>query len=254
MSKEIQLFFTALMFYTRIPCPPLPHYSPEQLSQATRYLPLIGWIVGGITAGIAYGLSYFWPPTLAILLALAAGIWLTGAFHEDGLADFFDGFGGGWTKAQILEIMKDSRIGTYGMVGLSIVLLLRLHSLTALPVAQWASILIAGHSISRLAAVSVIYLAEYVREDANSKAKPIALGISHRALCIAAGFGLAPLLFLPSLWCSLALLPVIAMTFYLYTVLQRRLGGYTGDCLGAIQQLTEVVFYLTMVTQFWTFF
>ena len=111
MKKQFRVLLTAIMFYTRIPVPATLEYSPERLNRATRYFPLIGWIVGGVGAGVFYGLSLILPLQVSVFLSMLATIFLTGAFHEDGFADFCDGFGGGYTREKILTIMKDSRIG-----------------------------------------------------------------------------------------------------------------------------------------------
>ena len=116
----MNLFFTALMFYTRLPVPANINHNDTALSRATQFFPLIGWIIGGIGAATLCGCSLVFSPELAVLLSMIATIYATGAFHEDGFADMCDGFGGGWTKTQILTIMKDSRLGTYGVTGLGL--------------------------------------------------------------------------------------------------------------------------------------
>src|SRR5258708_5864215 len=125
IKKEFHIFLTAVMFYTRIPCPKWVDHSSEFLNKATRYFPLIGWIVGAFCFGTYYGLQYIYPIEIAIIISMAAGILITGAFHEDGFADVCDGFGGGWTKQKILDIMKDSHIGAYGVIGLILLFLLK---------------------------------------------------------------------------------------------------------------------------------
>ena len=118
MKKELHIFFTALMFYTRIPCPKNINHHPDYLNKASRYFPLVGWIVGGISFLIFYMTSFLFSVEIAVLLSMITGVLVTGAFHEDGFADVCDGFGGGWTKEKILMIMKDSAIGAYGAIGL----------------------------------------------------------------------------------------------------------------------------------------
>ena len=123
-ASELQLFLAAVMFYTRIPVSQNVGYSEVSLQKSIRYFPLIGWIVGGLSALLFLGLSLLpLPTTVVVLLSMVASIWVTGAFHEDGFADVCDGFGGGWTKEKILAIMKDSRLGTYGAIGLFLLLL-----------------------------------------------------------------------------------------------------------------------------------
>ena len=132
MKKQLHIFFTALMFYTRIPCPKNIDHNPDYLNKASRYFPLIGWIVGGICFGIYYLASIVFSVEIALILSMIAGILTTGAFHEDGFADVCDGFGGGWTKEKILLIMKDSAIGAYGAIGLVLLFLLKFQSLIQL--------------------------------------------------------------------------------------------------------------------------
>ena len=132
MKKELHIFFTCLMFYTRIPCPKNIDHNPDYLNKATRYFPFIGWIVGSISFLAFYIFAQFLSVEIAVIIAIIASILTTGAFHEDGFADVCDGFGGGWTKEKILEIMKDSRVGTYAVVGLILLLGLKFSLLNAL--------------------------------------------------------------------------------------------------------------------------
>ena len=136
MKKELHIFFTTLMFYTRIPCPKNIDHNPEYLNKATRYFPIVGWIVGGISFAVYYLSSIVFSQEIAIILSMIGGILTTGAFHEDGFADVCDGFGGGWTKEKILMIMKDSAIGAYGAIGLVLLFLLKFQSLNQLIVEQ----------------------------------------------------------------------------------------------------------------------
>ncbi len=252
MKQEIHIFVTALMFFTRLPCPIKLEYSEVYLNQATKYFPLIGWIVGSGAALVFLIGTFLFPISIAIVLSMIASILITGAFHEDGFADVCDGFGGGWEKAQILAIMKDSRVGAYGVIGMNLILLLKFAALEAMPIDMVPVVLLAGHSLSRFAASTIIFTGYYVRDNEDSKAKPVAKQLSIKQLIVAGCFGLAPLLLLPSYYCLLALIPVWLMTHYLAHFFTQRIGGYTGDCLGATQQLTEMVFYLAMVTAFWT--
>lgn len=250
-NRQVQLFFTALMFFTRIPCPTWVDHSEELLNHSARYFPLVGVLVGLIAAATFWLLQLLFTAPVALLLSMAASIWVTGAFHEDGFADFCDGFGGGWTKEQVLTIMKDSRLGTYGAVGIGLLLALKFYALLVLPTAivPWA--LVGGHAVSRLFSVSLLYTHEYVREDMLSKAKPLAVQMSATELAIAAVTGLAPLLLL---WLTggwgwrigASLLALLVARQLLARQFVQRLGGYTGDCLGATQQLTEVLFYLLL--------
>jgi adenosylcobinamide-GDP ribazoletransferase len=247
MKREIQVFLTAVQFYTRIPCPAWLTYSDEYLNKATRYFPLIGWLVGGIAAGIFWLCSQVFPLSISLLLSMLSSIWVTGAFHEDGLADVCDGFGGGWTAPRILEIMKDSRVGTYGVVGLVSVLALKYFSLEAMPKYIIPFALLAGHSSSRFMAITILYSYSYVRANEDSKAKPVAKQLSRKDLLIAGVWGFVPLFLFRELAIFLALLPLFGIRWYLGRFFNKWISGYTGDCLGATQQITEVVFYLFVV-------
>ena len=194
MKREIRIFFTAVMFFTRIPCPSFTDHDPEYLNRSSKYFTLVGILLGAL-CGFSFWLSVqVFSPSIAILLSMATSLLLTGAFHEDGLADVCDGFGGGWTKLKILDIMKDSRVGTYGLVGLGLVLAIKFVALGEMPVEMVVLVLISGHAVSRLTSVSLIYTDEYSREDLLSKSKPLATKMSHADYLIAAFFGLIPLL------------------------------------------------------------
>ncbi len=246
LKREIILFFTAMMFFTRLPVPKRLPFSQTYLNRAARYFPLVGVLVGGIGAVTVWLAGLIFPPSVAILLSMVATVLATGAFHEDGFADACDGFGGGYTKARVLEIMKDSRLGTFGALGLGVMLALKFTALMQLDAAQLPWALVAGHSLSRFASVTLIFALKYVRDDLTGKAKPLAVKLSVAGMMLAALFGFAPVatLGVPALW---ALAPVAAVTALAAAYFVRRIGGYTGDCLGAVQQLAEVTFYLAIV-------
>ena len=246
LADQLRLAFTAIQYFTRLPVPRWTGYSVRQLNDAARYFPLVGILVGLVTGGVYLLAISVFPQPLAVLLAMVSGVLLTGGFHEDGLADACDGLGGGWDKAQILAIMKDSRIGSYGVLGLVLALALKFAALAAVPAARFLVIAVAAHAFSRFMAVSVMATQHYVRDDDNARAKPVAQDISSVGLACAALFALAPLVWLG--WAGVAgaagaLVLRLAAAQYLY----RRIGGYTGDCLGAVQQITEIGFYLALL-------
>ncbi|WP_266366221.1 adenosylcobinamide-GDP ribazoletransferase [Tellurirhabdus rosea] len=256
----MRLFFTALMFYTRLPVPKNIDHSEDLLNRSTVFFPIIGWIVGGIAAGTYWLGTVLFPPEMAVLFSLIASIWATGAFHEDGFADVCDGFGGGWSSGQILTIMKDSRLGTYGFVGLALLLAVKYMALENILETEryWYAgtlMYISGHSLSRFMAITVIRALPYAREDAESKAKPISKGIETGPFWISFLLAIVPLvalIYLTELWIyATFLLPMWLGRTYLKRLYQRWLGGYTGDGLGAIQQLTEVIWYLSLVSIKW---
>ena len=261
MKKQINLFFTALMFYTRIPCPKHINHDEEMLNRATRYFPLIGYIVALISFIVLYSSYYlFQNIIICSVFILISNLLITGAFHEDGFADMCDGFGGGWSKEKILEIMKDSRVGTYGATGLLVILGLKIYLLqlilnftfvqnsTLILDCIW--ILILAHSLSRFCAVCVAYYLPYVREDELSKAKPIAKQHYISDLIFGGVFSIIPLIFLALKYPSLFIALPIGLCFTLFFLIRffkKWLGGYTGDCLGATQQIVEIVIYLTVI-------
>ncbi len=253
MKTELTLFLTAVQFFTRLPVPRWVGHSSAQLNDASRYFPLVGLLIGLICAAKLYVANQVFPFTIAVALSMLAGILATGAFHEDGLADSCDGFGGGWEKPQVLLIMKDSRLGTDGAVGLGAALGLKFLALCTLPLTAAMAAIIVAHGFSRFLAVTVIFTQSYVRDDDTARAKPAAQSISSTGILFAALFGLAPvaaLAFLPFFsWFALILMVAacVAARAWLGRYFVKRIGGYTGDCLGFMQQVTEIVFYLGAV-------
>jgi adenosylcobinamide-GDP ribazoletransferase len=245
---HLKLFQLALSFYTRLPHPQIPDYT--QLPQAAVYLPLIGWLVGGSCGLVFYLADWLWPQTTAVMLALIAGILLTGALHEDGFADVCDGFGGGMNKARVLEIMKDSHIGVYGVIGLLLLLSLKASLLIEMPAAAVPWVLLAGHSVSRLSPLLLMQRYQYAREH-HSKASGAVYKPNFNELVFAVAIALLPLALLPVL-SALTLIPALLATLLLGHYFYRCIGGYTGDCLGASQQVAETVFYLSM-SALWKF-
>lgn len=247
MKTEFKIFLTALMFYTRFPVKKIEGWSETMLNKSTRYFPLMGIIVGGVGALVFIGAVQIFPISLAILLSMIATIFFTGAFHEDGFADFCDGFGGGLTKERILEIMKDSRIGTYGSIALLMILGVKFSALTQIEIERIPFVIIAGHAVSRLFPVLLIYTSEYARLDASSKTKPVGKADSTFSLLFALAIG-GSTLFLLSWIEAVIILTILTIVFLLFRkYINKKLGGYTGDILGALQQLCEVFFYLSMV-------
>jgi len=245
--KQLKLFFTALMFITRIPVPRWVGYSEDRLNKCNRYFPLVGIIIGGLGGLVFWLANLIFTPPIAIILSMIATILLTGAFHEDGFADVCDGFGGGWNKEKILEIMKDSRVGAYGMIGMILLLMLKFLALNALPNSLVIPSLIVAHSISRTFAVSTMYSLSYVREDELSKSKPVTKNLHITDLWIAIIMGLISLLIFRNWEVYLTLIPLLIAKYWLERYFNKWIGGYVGDCLGTMQQVTEVIFYLSLL-------
>jgi adenosylcobinamide-GDP ribazoletransferase len=245
---QLRLFFTALQFFTRLPIPGWVGFDPTWLNQASRYFPAVGAVVAAITAGVYALAAWIFPSPVAVLLSTAAGIYATGAFHEDGFADMCDGFGGGMTPERVLEIMKDSRIGAYGAIGTICLLGLKCVTLASLPPLTAIAALFAAHPLSRLMATSLIWRLDYAR--AEGKAKPLAQKMSTGEFAIAAITAAVPALAMIGLgWLSwnalvVGIIAAAIATIWLARQFVRRIAGYTGDCLGAVQQVAEVTFYL----------
>ncbi len=255
LKKEWRYFLLALGFFTRIPVPQFADFQTEELNQSAKYFPLIGILVGLVGAVTFFIATLIFPQSIAVLTSMACTIWLTGAFHEDGLADSMDGIGGGFEREQVLTIMQDSRLGTYGALALFFALFGKFQVLTHLHPAFVPMVLVVGHALSRLAAVWVMATASYVKP--SGKAKPLATQITTVHLAVANLFGLSPwlsmlvmlMVFHHTPWTMIKLvlmtaLPVLAIWTWWRAKLLRRIGGYTGDTLGATQQITELVFYL----------
>ncbi len=247
IRRELGYFLGAVGFFTRMPVPGWVGHSAAALSQCARYFPAVGLLVGGIGALVYWLALHLWPQPVAVLLSMAATLYATGAFHEDGLSDTADGLGGGWDKARILAIMKDSRVGSYGVVALVLALLGKFALLSGIDAALVPAALLAGHAVSRFGATLIMATLDYARDDESSKSRPATHRPSLASLLLAAGFALLPLLLLP-LGKALAgiVLAALAAT-WLAAKFQRWLGGYTGDCLGAVQQVTEILFYLGLM-------
>lgn len=247
LKQEFDIFLTSLMFYTRLPVPKRLEYSDELLNKATRYFPLVGILIGLLVGGVYKLFSTILPFDIAIILSMAAGIIATGAFHEDGFADVCDGFGGGYTKEQRLNIMKDSRIGTYGTIALIFILLIKFLLLRNIGDKTIFIGLILGHGFSRFFPVVLIRYSKYSRLDELSKVKPIGKRISIGGFLVALLFAFVPmLLFLnPGIFLIIPLPLVISLILMKY--FEKRIDGYTGDCLGSIQQVCEISIYISLL-------
>ncbi len=253
MRETVQQLFVALAFYTRIPSPGwVEHTASRQLRSAT-YAPAAGWVVG-LAAACVFTLSTaVLPASIAVLLGMATSVWVTGALHEDALADFCDAFGGFHDKTRTLAIMKDSGTGAYGVVAL--VFALSLKFLTLLEFARlsgnafgsMALLLLSAHGLSRLLAVSFMRTQVYVSTEHNAKSTAVTGAPTTLALSVSALVALLPLLFLSGLttpWMLAGLIAMLVARHLTGRLFLRRLGGYTGDCLGAVQQTTELALYV----------
>ncbi len=246
--SELETFIGAIRFFTRLPIPGKAGHGPLALERAIRYFPASGLIVGGIAALVFVLCTFFWPKTLAVLAAIAVAVSITGAIHEDGWADMVDGFGGGWDKDRILAIMRDSCVGSFGAVALVILLLVRFFALVEIDPWQVPIALIAGHAVSRLCATFVLSALDYARPE--GKAKPFGNKLGYGELVFATLTALFPLFWLPAWQFIPGLILALIATLWLARMFRREIGGYTGDCLGATQQLAEVAFYCGLLCRF----
>jgi len=251
MSRQFAIFTAALIFYTRIPCP-WYRYESWHLGKATRYFSLVGLVVGALAGLSGLLANYLFNPLLAAIACIVTAIVICGGFHEDGFMDSIDGFGGAFEAQRVLEIMKDSRIGSYAALACWSMLSLKAVALSLIIThfshmpAAVVLLCMAYHGLARASACLVMFQIPYARLDELSKAKPIAKDYSFKELVGCVCFSLPALALLALLhpwFCVVAVLCVL-LAKVLANYFKRRLGGYTGDCLGASQQLAELVILL----------
>lgn len=257
--------FAALMFFTRLPWWKLRRVPADSFKRIVGYWPVAGWVTGGVMTAI-YGIALFFhlPVVLALLLVFTGRLLLTGALHEDGLADFFDGFGGGRSREQVLTIMKDSHIGTYGVLALVVYVALWVTSTVSL--AQRSAnlpivLLLFADVWSKWSASQIVNLLPYARNEEDCKIKKVYDRMSARTFTVGLLFALVPMLgcvlFLKetpymALWiCVTASVPNSVMV-WLVQYMRHRIGGYTGDCCGATFLLCELSYFITLNT-IWIF-
>jgi len=247
LNREWDIFICSLLFFTRIPVKLRCEYSPELQNKAAVYLPIVGWITGGFAAAV-FWLSYqIFPHSVSIIISTISTVLLTGAFHEDGFSDSCDGFGGGWNKERILTIMKDSRVGAYGLIGTVLIFYLKIESLKHFSPQYIMLALLLAHSLSRFIAFSFMFTHQYARTDDSSKTKDTAHKPSTKQYIFAFSCASVPL-FLFASWKVFIAVPVLFICKYLFgRYLNKKLGGYTGDALGAAQQVAECIIYLVLL-------
>jgi len=248
VKNELIYFATALMFFTRIPVPFKVPYSSEIMNKSQKYFSWVGLLVGLINAIVFYLTFKLFNFEIAIVLMMISSVLLTGAFHEDGFTDVCDSFGGGYGKEKIMTIMKDSRVGAYGAIGIILLFALKFFSikeLGSIDIIKTSALIIFAHTASRFISGTMIYTHQYVTDIDVSKSKPLAnkpldaksLVISFLAVLVA--FSLIP---------DWKLIFALALAYmgkvYLGWYFKKYIGGYTGDCLGTVQQVCEVILYL----------
>lgn len=246
MKSLMQRFFTAMQFLTRLPVPARSDSRPEDLAKSAPFFPLIGLLIAAGGLGLHFVLARHVSRTVSVVLILIYLVLITGGLHEDALGDAADGFGGGWDKEQILAIMRDSRIGSYGAIAISLSLLARFVFLTELAPEKFAGYFVAGQVLSRWTALPLSFFLSSARSG-SGQGNLVARKISWLSAVIGTvlAFAIAAALLKYAVaWAGLTALSVAAITGVYY---RRRIGGITGDCLGATIQLAEIGVYLTGV-------
>ena len=232
------------IFFTRLPFWRIKEVEAEHFKHVVPYWPLAGWLTGGIMVGILWLAAQVMPLSLAWIVAIVARLLVTGCLHEDGLADFCDGMGGGVTRERILTIMKDSHIGTYGVIGL-IVYFLLLTQMSALPLSLLCAIVFVGDVWSKCVSSHIINILPYARKEEEAKNKTIYQHMNGWEILANLLFGCLPVaLFLPQPYWWALLAPVVVFIL-LTSLMKRRLQGYTGDCCGALFLISELAYLLT---------
>ncbi len=234
----------ALIFFTRLPLWRWFTVPPEYYKNLVAYWSMSGWITASISAFTLWCCSHFLPFTVSLLLAILARLLLTGGLHEDGLADFFDGFGGGRSRERILAIMKDSHIGSYGVLALILYFFLYYSSLNSLSLQMATLTLLMADPASKLISSMIINRLPYARKEEESKAKVTYSPMTKKEMMISAFFGLTPLLLFGGWSALLALILPVILFFVLTNYMKKRINGYTGDCCGALFLLCEVAFII----------
>ena len=259
-NTEWRAWVAALTFLTRIPAHRFAAVDAEDLPASATYFPVVGLVVAAVGGLVYLAAAALWPAPLAIILSVASTVWLTGAFHEDAAADSFDGFGGGWSREQILSIMKDSRVGSYALVGVTLLLLAKIAALSVIAISAndpstsgagtVVRALIAGHVLGRWSSIPLIWKYEYVRASETgarpSAGKPFVSGIADTRALVATALA-AGIVVAVCGWKA----PVLLGAAILATAIggryaQVRIGGITGDVLGAVNQFVELSAYLAL--------
>jgi adenosylcobinamide-GDP ribazoletransferase len=245
--------WASMIFFTRLPFWRL-HEPPKECYKAVvEHWPMTGWLTGSIMAVTLWLGSLYLPYAVAVLLAIVVRLLITGALHEDGLADFLDGFGGGGNnRERILNIMKDSHIGTYGVLGLILYELLLAVSLFSMTPILAAMAILAADPFAKMVTAQLIMMMPYARTEEEAKNKTIYRKMSWKASVSLAIQGLLPMMAFIWLtgakWTTIVFIPFLVM-YFLYLLIWRKIHGYTGDCCGAVCLLVELATLLTICTQ-----
>lgn len=246
LKREWQVFLLGISIFTRLPIPVSVPYSETRKNESYKYCGLVGLIIGGMTALVYTAALMLWSTEISVVISMAFSVYITGAFHEDGFADTCDGFGGGFTTERKLEIMKDSRIGAYALLATVLILLLKYSAL--LSVLNVPTALVLAHILSRTMAVSFIYTHGYVRQAEQSKLKVSKSSSSQGDFITLTLIGMAACLLIQDMSTTIMMITMLLIArVFISRWIIKQIGGYTGDVLGAIQQLTEVLCYLILL-------
>ena len=243
-AREWRLFWCAVGFLTRLPTLALRDFETDWIGRSTRWFSLVGQIVGAVAAVVFLVASRIWGGAAPAVLAVGAGAWITGAFHEDGLADTADGLGGGTTRAARLEIMKDGRVGTYGVITLVLVIGLRIAALATVPGLRGAIALVAAHGVGRAAAVAAMAAQPYAGAAATAKADASPQHPGAANVLVACLVALWPFALMPLHAALLSIGLAAAAGALVALFAQGLIGGRTGDTLGAVEQAAETAVLL----------
>jgi adenosylcobinamide-GDP ribazoletransferase len=243
---------TAVQFLTRLPVPSGP-YEQDSLARAVKFFPIVGLLIGCGSLLVYRLLVPHLPLTIVALVVVIYLVAITGCLHEDGLADSVDAFGGGWERDRVLEIMRDSRIGSYGAASLALSLLARVLLITSLPRVQVAGYLITAPVLSRWTTLPLSFFLPPARERSETQVDGQGARIAHLtsagSLIVGSLFTLVIAFAFLHLHALVPILASIAVTLATALYYRHRIGGVTGDCFGATNQLTEIAVYLCGV---WT--
>lgn len=239
----------AFIFFTRLPFwqHKMFHLDKKYFENVINYWAVAGWLTASVMAATLWLSAKILPLSIAVILAIIARILLTGALHEDGLADFFDGMGGGYTKAQILRIMKDSFIGVYAVIGLVLYFLILYHTLLAFGLSTAVLVILSADPLSKFVVAQKTLFLPYARTEEGSKCGVIYQNMKPIPFIISALFGLLPTLCLlpPKMW--IATLATVLSFLFLILFLKKKIGGYTGDTCGALFLICELITLLSFL-------
>lgn len=265
IRQQLRALVAAFTFLTRLPVGGLIAHDLSDLARSATYFPLVGLVVGALGALVFAGAQLVWAPGVAVVLSVIATVLVTGAFHEDALADSFDGFGGGWTKEQVLAIMKDSRVGSYALIGVTLIVLTKVLALVSIhdralststsarglaDALDVVRALVVAHVVSRCSSVWLIRLYPYVRADEPGQkpaaGRPFVNATTNVQMFAATTFTVVVAtlsLRSQALW---VMLTAIIVTLFAGRYFKKRIGGITGDALGAANQVVELAVYLVL--------